>query len=313
MAESNVCSSCGASLPSGAAFCGGCGARVEAAGKSEVPAEANPLKKLLYVIWASIGIGALSSLIGVFDVREYYLAGQFLFIVLSLPSIAFSVWLAFGIAKRKNWARVTFIIYSLLYAFLFSLVMLGGEGGNAFVSILNMAEVALTVYCVVMLFTKKVSGLFLKSGNGKKLAWTFWGVFFGYLVFSVVCSVIHASSDEYPRDCAMAAAKGSNEAYESLVEYCVANMEVTGDEAEIRQAAEEAAAAIIAEVCPDEQESQPTRPAKKSGKSDSACKDALFSKEVLEKVFAGVLGALGTAYAWFKEKLGALFGKASNQ
>ena len=315
MAESNVCSSCGAQLPTGAAFCGGCGAKVEAAGKSEVPAEANPLKKFLYVIWASIGISALSSLIGVFDVGEYYLEGQFLFIVLSLSGIAFPVWLAFGIAKRKNWARVTFIIYGLSYAFLYSLVMvmLGGGGGNAFVSLLSMAEVALTVYCVVMLFTKKVSGLFLKSGNGKKLAWTFWGVFFGYLVFSVVCSVIHASSDEYPRDCALAAAKGSDDAYESLVEYCVTNMEVTGDEAEVRQAAEEAAAAIIAEVCPNEQESQPTRPAKKSGKSDGAFKDALFSKDVLEKVIAGVLGALGSAYAWFKEKLGALFGKASNQ
>ena len=265
MAESNVCSSCGAQLPEGVAFCGGCGAKVETASKSEVPAEANPLKKLLYVIWASIGISALSSLIGVFDVREYYGCGQFWSAVLGLGSLALSAWLAFEIAKRKNWARVTFMILGLLNAFMYLLWWsLEQGGGNQFVALLDVASIALDIYCIVMLFTKKVSDVFQKADNGKKLAWAFWGVTIGFFALFLVCGVRHVSSEEYLADCAMAAAKGSNDAYESLVEYCVENVE------EIRQAAEETASAIIAEVCPDEQESQPTRPAKKSGKSSGS-------------------------------------------
>lgn len=64
----------------------------------------------------------------------------------------------------------------------------------------------------------------------------------------------------------MAAAKGSNEAYESLVEYCVATSETTGTDEEIRQAAEETASAIIAEVCSDAEEAQPAKPLKQAEK-----------------------------------------------
>jgi len=268
MAESNVCSSCGAQLPEGVAFCGGCGAKVETASKAEVLAEANPLKKLLYVIWASIGISALSSLIGAFDVREYYSCGQLGSAVLGLGSLALSAWLAFEIAKRKNWARVTFMILGLLNAFMY-LPWWGLDqgGGSRFIALLDVVSCALDIYCVVMLFTKKVSNVFQASDNGKKLAWTFWGVSLSFLVLLFVCAARHSSSEEYLMDCAMAAAKGSDEAYESLVVYCVENMEITGDEEEILQAAEETASAIIAEVCPDEQAPQTARAAKRSGKS----------------------------------------------
>lgn len=114
MAESNVCSSCGAQLPEGVAFCGNCGAKVANEIVCEVASETNPLKKLMYVIWASIGIGAISSLVGIFDVREYYGCGQFWSAVSGVIEIVLSAWLALEIGRRKNWSRVTFIIFNLL-------------------------------------------------------------------------------------------------------------------------------------------------------------------------------------------------------
>ena len=79
-----------------------------------------------------------------------------------------------------------------------------------------MANVALTVYCVAMLFTRKVSGLFFKSTNGKKWAWACWGVFFVYSVFTVVGSWDHELSDEYRGDRAKAAEQGHADAQYDL-------------------------------------------------------------------------------------------------
>lgn len=271
MAESNVCSSCGAQLPEDAAFCGNCGAKAANETACEVSSETNPLKKLLYVIWTSIGIGALSSLIGIFDVREYYGCGQFWSAVSGVIEIVLSAWLALEIGRRKNWARVTFTIFNLLAVTMYLYeIAFAPRGGNALVLLLNLTGVSLTVYCIVMLFTKKVSGVFLSSKNGRKLACAFWGAFLGFFVLSCICGVWRCSSEEnreeYLTDCAMAAAKGSNEAYESLVEYCVATSETTGTNDEIRQAAEEMASAIIAEVCSDAEEAQPAKPLKRAEK-----------------------------------------------
>lgn len=200
MAESTFCSSCGAQLPEGAAFCGSCGQKVSNASEcnaspcetAPTPAASDSFKNLMYVIWASIGISALSGLIGIFDVREYYSCGRFLYAIICFGPLVLTTWLACAIANRENWARVTFIILGILGVSLLLYGLLepsdGQNDGNAFVAILDLASLVLDIYCAVMLFTKGIARQFHKSDNGKERACTFWGLL-------ALCFVLCRSGD----------------------------------------------------------------------------------------------------------------------
>lgn len=238
MSEQSLCNKCGAVLLPEAKFCGKCGAMVQSespcASAAVVKTEEGAAEKeddintkklparfetLMKAIWIAIGLGALSSIIGLIDVQEYYWSGRFGYFLYSGGEVALSIWLAVAIVHRQNWARVTFIVLTL-----FACVMqykFFSTDGNGFCVFLGVAALAIDLFCVLLLLTSKISRCFIPLKDGVRRAKMFLGVFVVWLVISFGYGLHYQSANEaeFVNNCAEAAAAGSKDAYQTLIDY----------------------------------------------------------------------------------------------
>lgn len=236
---SKFCNKCGASLLPGAKFCGECGIIVEsecgnvkvdeATEADNIPVEKLPARfeTLMKAIWMAIGLNALSLVISLFDVRQYYSLGRFGVFLLCGGGVALSIWLALAIVQRKNWARVTFII-GVLAGCMLQYKFFSGDG-NGYCIFLDCIALAIDLFCVVLLLTNKISRCFIKVNDGVKRAVIFWGVLVAQLVLSCGYGLYYefSNEDEFISNCAEAAARGSKEAYQTLINYAEQNKEIS--------------------------------------------------------------------------------------
>lgn len=183
------------------------------------------------LLWLEIAIGAISSLIGLLDVREYYANGRMAFFLVSLFGVIVDVWLVMAISRRKSWARKTYLVLTILgltstvltvcfsnYTFLVS--------DNFLICLADFASDAISAYCVYLFFVPDIKAEFLpdseKTGaeatiNRYQCIAYISTILVGSVIFLVMDSV-HQDSEQIVDDMVAAAAKGSKEAKDSFID-----------------------------------------------------------------------------------------------
>jgi len=312
MSERFVCDKCGEELLPEAKFCGKCGSKVDRIplGTVDEQTQANQgvgntcvakavpknFESVIAAIWVTIGLKVLSGIIGLFDVRVYYFLGRFGHIVDSAVSVAFVVWLAQKIAERKNWARVTYIAFSLLFCVLSIFGLAAAEDNNGFCLLIDLIALVITLYCIVQLLNERMASCFAKAADGVTRALVFWGVLIAYIVFIAVYMGNHQEKSGYLDDCVEAALRGSDEAYKALITFAFEHSEYYGSEGEKWDAAVQGVDAVLAQAASAGSHAPVKRdpPKKSSGKIDW--------RAIFKSVF--VLFAVGRV---FKDKLREIF------
>ena len=216
-----------------------------------------PMKMLVVLLWVSILLEVISMSFGCFDVREYYGQGRCAYIVSSMCFALMAIWLAMAITRRKNWARKSYVVMTVLLIALWTMVVCFSSEDYAsdnslVVGAIDAVDNAVILICCCLLFTKKVRVAF---GQGvaferpKAIAnvchcLLYWFVYVMICVGFVVQMIVHDGSEEYVSDCREAAILGSVSARNALVEKVkeeyVAKMIGENDEDKVREKEKEA-------------------------------------------------------------------------
>ena len=190
-------------------------------------------QRLIVLAWALLFVDFLGDAVGLFDVREYYSLGRCGSAVLSGSLWVLEAWLCFALAWRKDWARKTYIVWSIVWAILASVwgILMLGEGidGNLLVWAFDVVSIPFAVYCVYLLFCKDVVAAFLPSSrphgswlSANRFQCIAWWASLILVVAGVVCLMsIHEETGQWMADCKAAAVAGSRQAREEWIEKIV--------------------------------------------------------------------------------------------
>lgn len=188
------------------------------------------LQKLISLIWISFIISCGSDVIRCFDIGEYYSFGRMELFVFNVFDGLLGVWLNFAIMGRKNWARKSFIGFTLgtyVLGTLGTLVgvegVLGGE--NIVLNLLTIISLPIDLYCVYLLFTNEVRFEFqsdsktrgIEANVDRRHCTAFW-VSFGLLsIIYAWWDVKYDGTEAWWDDCRAAAIAGSRNARKELI------------------------------------------------------------------------------------------------
>lgn len=190
-----------------------------------------PMKMLVVLLWVSILLEVISMSFGCFDLREYYGQGRCAYIVSYTCFALMDIWLAMAITRRKNWARKSYIVMTVLLIALWTMVVCFSSedyasGNSLVVGAIDAINNAVSLICCGLLFTKKVRVAFgqgVAFEGSKAIAnvchcLLYWFVYVMIWVGFVVQMLVHYGSEEHVSDCKKAAILGSVSARDALVE-----------------------------------------------------------------------------------------------
>ena len=237
------CWKCGAEVPPDSAFCPGCGQDLRTADRAATEAKetnqsegitdssqkkwssAGKFQRMIYLLWVSVAIGALSTLAGCFDVREHYQLGQAGNFIFGFGFLAIQAWLIRALMRRKSWARKALIVLTGLS------VMLTFFGGSdmTLAAILDLASLAIVGYCVYLCFTKEFVRAFTPDSRAQGAnaivnrmdCILFAGAFFLWCVFGSICYGVRHGTEPWLVDCFAAMMEGSSSAREEMINLSV--------------------------------------------------------------------------------------------
>ena len=182
------------------------------------------LQKLISLIWISFIISCGSDVIRCFDIGEYYSFGRMELFVFNVFGGLLVVWLNFAIMGRKNWARKSFIGFTLGTYVLGGVEdVLGGE--NIVLNLLTIISLPIDLYCVYLLFTNEVRFEFqsdsktrgIEANVDRRHCTAFW-VSFGLLsIIYAWWDVKYDGTEAWWDDCRAAAIAGSRNARKELI------------------------------------------------------------------------------------------------
>ena len=189
-----------------------------------------PVQKLIVFLWSGIVLDAISCIIGLFDVREYYALGRVTTFVFKLLFLLIDTWLVIAISRRKSWARKLNIILGLLG--LVFIVWNFNEflSDNSLIALIDLLSLGISAFCVIMCFSKEVRDEFLPDAmlKGPKAivnryqCIAYIAVIIVYFVGSCLTAYIigttYYGSAEWVSNCTEAAALGSESARNDLIE-----------------------------------------------------------------------------------------------
>lgn len=176
------------------------------------------LKSLTFFIFLAIGTCFLAALIGFFDVRVYYTFGRFGLFLIATGSLALNVWLALRISEGMNWARVTFVVISVLSCF----AVASGSLENEYAYYATLIAAVLNLICAGGMFLlRSVSACFRETRNGIKCAIIYLCSHIGFVAVVAAHTLIYQSANKaaYFNDWVAAVREGSQKARSRMIAY----------------------------------------------------------------------------------------------
>jgi len=127
-----------------------------------VPASQKPQAVItaVHLLWANLAVGLVKMLMDF----SYYVAmapAAFTNFVLIFTFALFS-FLIFKISAGRNWARITYLVMSIIGVLPTLPIVLGEFSRSAVVGALSVAQIGLQVYALFLLFTQPGSSWFRK-------------------------------------------------------------------------------------------------------------------------------------------------------
>ena len=235
------CWKCGAEIPPDSVFCPACGQdlrtkedrNADVSGADSFAGNKHPFEgqlantgkfhKMIFLLWMSVVILALSILFGVFDVREYYSLGKVGYFLFSASCLAIDVWLIRALMHRKSWARKAFIALTSI-----SVICTLVDGFNlSFAVFLDWVSLLIGVYCVYLCFSREVANVFdsdARSQGANAIVNRIDCIaFIIVLLMSValggVWSYVRHGTESWAADCWMAVGEGSSSAKREMIEF----------------------------------------------------------------------------------------------
>ena len=183
-------------------------------------------QKLIVLLWVGLIVDMASSLVGCFDVREYYSFGRVGHIVIELLFSGWYMWLIVAMMRRKSWARKSFVLYQILFGALYFVDVSDTFTGNLIIAGFNILCLALGFYCVFLCFGKEVVKAFLPDSKVKGSRATvnryhcasFWFCFIALFITLGGYRFVHEGSDQWIEECKEAAIEGSMSARRDLID-----------------------------------------------------------------------------------------------
>ncbi len=160
------CTKCGNENANDSKFCGGCGVKIEtlASPNDEATQKPQSVSTAIKLLWITVAIG-LIKLPSAFspppNITTSQQANIYMFTVIF--TFAIIVFLVSQISGRKNWARITYLVFFII-GLLPTLQQLSSELSNSFfVGVLSLAQFGLQSYALYLLFTAPGKDWFRKA------------------------------------------------------------------------------------------------------------------------------------------------------
>ena len=183
-------------------------------------------QRLRRLIVLTLGLSAISTIIGCIDIRECYHCGKVGYFLFEVASLGIQIWLYVAVTQLKSWARKSLIVYNLAGAIVFVLGI-GSGFENLFVFMLSVTVCLIDLYCVYLCFQKEVVAIFKPDSElndaravvNTMHCFGFWSVGVLLIVVVVVWVYLYQGTEAWNRDCTAAAVAGSSSARESLISF----------------------------------------------------------------------------------------------
>ena len=239
--KAKFCRECGAEIPENASYCPGCGMdvlteeeenfNVKVANNDERTFDnhwhnSGKFQKLIVLLWVGFIVDLVSTVVGCFDVREYYSVGRFGALTVGLLFIGWCLWHIVAMMHRKSWSRKSFIVLQILITVAYFIDVSSNFDRNMIVACLTILSLVLGFYCLFLCFGKEVVKAFLPDSKvkGSRAAVnryhcaSFWIYFFALVIITGGYMIVHEGSDQWIKDCKEAAIEGSSSARKDLID-----------------------------------------------------------------------------------------------
>jgi len=113
------------------------------------------------LLWASLGVGLVKMLLDLTHMSAMAPAAFTIFVLAF--TFAILIFLIFMISAGRNWARITFLIMSVIGTVLTLPVVLDEFGRAPLVGVLSVLQILLQVYALFLLFTRSGNAWFRKA------------------------------------------------------------------------------------------------------------------------------------------------------
>ncbi|HSH97962.1 MAG TPA: hypothetical protein VK954_06690 [Methyloradius sp.] len=119
------------------------------------------IKRAVNCLWASLAIGLVRPLIDWQHLQQISAQTSATFtLFVSLTVVAVVGWLIYKISKRKNWARITYLVPTLLGSVPYIPMLVGEFERSPFIGSLSVVQLVLQIFALWLLFTKPGSAWF---------------------------------------------------------------------------------------------------------------------------------------------------------
>ena len=249
--SAKFCRECGTKIPEGAAFCPGCGRdispdsveiKVADTSKdvehtlSEQWENSGKFQKLISLMWLAIILSGVSAILACFNVRDYYSYGKIPHFIFNLAMLGMDIWLCMAMMRRKNWARISYIVIAST-ATAFTLLGLKRVFADlTFAGVIDLGELLLTIYCAFLCFSEEVREAFKHSRLAKGTSAQvnkyqcifYWVSIFILILIMVIWSVAYEGSEAWSDDSVEAMLAGSSDARDDVIQFVTEQCEAEG-------------------------------------------------------------------------------------
>jgi len=122
------------------------------------------IQRAVNCLWASLAIGLIRPFMDWQHIQQISSQTSAAFtLFVSLAVIAVVAWLIYKISKRKNWARITYLVPTLLGSVPYVPMLVTEFKRSPFIGGLSVLQLSLQIFALWLLFTKPGSTWFKQA------------------------------------------------------------------------------------------------------------------------------------------------------